>query len=155
MLSFPVKPMLLRSSEKPFDSPNHIFEWKVDGIRCITFYDRGRARLQSRSGKDCTKAFPELWDPPIVVKAAILDGEITVFTSGKPDFEAVMERYLAGPKKVALLVNTKPAVYIVWDILWHNEKSVMSLPLMERKQLLDRTVENNGKVIKIDWADTD
>lgn len=155
MLSFPVKPMLLQSSEKPFDSSKHIFEWKVDGIRCITFYDHGKVRLQSRSGKDCTRAFPELGEPPVMAKAAILDGEITVFTNGKPDFEAVTERYLASPKKVALLVNTKPAVYIVWDILWYNEKSVMNLSLMERKEILDQAVENNGKVIKIDWVDTD
>jgi len=30
MLSFPIKPMLLQSSEKPFNSESHIFEWKVD-----------------------------------------------------------------------------------------------------------------------------
>lgn len=98
MLSFPVKPMLLQTASEPFDSPNHVFEWKVDGIRCIMFYDNGQIRLQSRTGKDCTRQFPELLEPEVSVKETVFDGEITILTSGKPDFGMVMERYLAGTR---------------------------------------------------------
>lgn len=78
MLSFPIKPMQLQPAADPFDSPDHIFEWKVDGVRCIMFYNRGKVRLQSRTGKDCTPQFPELWVPPVAADDVILDGEITV-----------------------------------------------------------------------------
>lgn len=60
-------------------------------MRCITFYDNNKVRLHSRSGKDCTRQFPDLCSLTIDAEEAILDGEITVLTDGKPDFEAVME----------------------------------------------------------------
>ena len=153
MLPFPIKPMLLQTAREPFNSSEYLFEWKVDGIRCIMFYENGKVRLQSKNGKDCTAAFPELCTPPINSEAAVLDGEISVLIDGKPDFEAVMERYMSGSKKVSLLVVDHPAVYIVWDILWYKKCTVINLALIERKQLLDNALKNSDKVKKIDWVD--
>ena len=155
MLPFPIKPMLLQIAREPFNSPEYLFEWKVDGIRCIMFYENGKVRLQSKNGKDCTAAFPELCTPPINAEAAVLDGEITVLIDGKPDFEAVMERYMAGSKKVSFLVVDRPAVYIVWDILFYKKNTIINLALNERKQLLDNALENSNQVKKIDWVDGD
>ena len=153
MLHFPIKPMLLQTAVKPYDSLDHIFEWKVDGIRCIMHYNHGNVRLQSKTGKDCTKVFPELWVPPVAANEAVFDGEITVLTDGKPDFEAVMERYLSGDRKVSQLLIERPAFYVVWDALWIDGESAMGLPLLERKQLLDQVLENTDVMRKIDWVD--
>jgi len=147
--------MLLQPKVNPFDSTNHIFEWKVDGVRCIAFYDNNKIRLQSRSGKDCTRQFPELWSLMLDAKEAILDGEITVFTNGKPDFEAVMERYLSGTTKVNLLLENKPAYYVVWDILWLDGNPTTGLPLIERKGLLDRVLGNSDHIKKMEWIDAE
>lgn len=117
-------------------------------------YDRGKVQLQSKTGKDFTRQFPELWAPQIKVKEAIFDEEVTVFTEGKPDFEATMERYMAKPKDTTMLMNIKPAVYIIWDIIWYEGNQVTDLPLLERKQLLDESAENNDSIRKIDWFDT-
>lgn len=151
MLAFPIKPMLLESEGEPFDSQEHIFEWKVDGVRCIMFYDKGVMRLQSKTGKDFSGKFPELQKPPVNASEAILDGEVTVLTAGKPDFESVMERYLAKEKSVNRLMLTKPAVYIVWDILWLNGERLTDYQLLKRKELLNQTVEDTETVRKIDW----
>lgn len=154
MLPFPIKPMLLQTAKKPFDSKEHIFEWKVDGIRCIMHFNNGEIRLQSKTGRDCTKSFPELQKPPTDAKEAIFDGEITVFTN-KPDFESVMARYHANSQNIAKFTVTKPAVYIVWDILWLNGKKLINLPLYSRKELLDNVLENSSAIKKIDWLDND
>jgi ATP-dependent DNA ligase len=154
MLSYPVKPMLLQSAETPFDSSDHIFEWKVDGIRCIAFFQNGHVRLQSKTGKNCTRQFPELWVLPVTADEIVLDGEITVLNQGRPNFEAVMERYMAGTKKISLLVKSNPAAFIVWDVLWYNGKSTMNLPLMKRKELLSQVLDLNNQVQIIDWVDT-
>lgn len=154
MLPFPIKPMLLQIAHKPFDSPKHLFEWKVDGVRCVMFYQQGRVRLHSKTGRDCTPAFPELHHPVLDAREAILDGEVTVLVNGKPDFEAVMERYMAGSKKTAALTATKPAFFLVWDVLWHNHRQVTHLPLIDRKQLLDQTLEDSPGIRKIDYIDT-
>lgn len=150
MLSFPVKPMLLQTAKEPFNSSDYVFEWKVDGIRCMAFYDHGQVRLQSKTGRDCTKAFPEFWELPVKAEEIILDGEVTVITDGKPDFEGVMKRYLANPSKV-----DKPAAYIVWDILWCNGERVSDLALVNRKQLLNSIFKDNDVARKIEWVDND
>lgn len=155
MLSFPIKPMLLQATAEPFDSPDYLFEWKVDGIRCIMFFDRGKVTLQSKTGKNCSRQFPELWVPQLNAEEAILDGEITVFTEGKPDFEGVMERYHAGEKKVPFISSKKPAVYIVWDILWLNGKSTTDIRLINRKEILSQILNDNSTIRKIDFIYND
>jgi len=111
--------------------------------------------LQSKTGKDCSKQFPELMVPQLEAQESVLDGEITILTGGKPDFEGVMERYLASERKVASLVHSKPSVYIVWDILWLDGRQVMDRPLLERKKLLDKVLGDKAEVRKIDWVDTE
>lgn len=155
MLSFPIKPMLLQPRSTPFDSSDYLFELKVDGIRCIKHFNQGEVRLQSKSGKDFTRAFPEIHVPPIRSGEAVFDGEVTVLTDGKPDFESTMERLLARESLIERLMKKKPAIYFIWDILWHNGKRLMDLPLIERKTLLDHSVENSETQKKIDWLDTD
>jgi ATP-dependent DNA ligase len=147
--------MLLQAVTKPFDSSDYIFEWKVDGVRCIMFFNHGQVKLQSRHGKDCTKAFPELWTPTINAEEAIFDGELVVLTNGKPDFEAVMERYMSNPKKILRLLESKPSFYIVWDILWLDGQKLLGVPLLDRKDKLNQTVSDNDVMCKIDLVDSD
>lgn len=152
MLDFAVKPMLLETRSKPFDSKDYLFEWKVDGIRCLMFYDRKAVRLRSRTGRDCTSAFFELV-PEISAQEAVLDGEVTVLTNGRSDFEAVMQRYLANPDRAKKTAWKTPVSYVVWDILWHDGKSTMDLPLTARKQILAGVLGDKNGISKIDWVD--
>ncbi len=153
MLPFPIKPMLLKIAKDPFDSPDHLFEWKVDGVRCLLHYNQGQVRLQSRTGRDCTQAFPELQNPPVNATDCILDGEIAVFTDSKPDIEGIMGRYLASPRTAKDLMIKKPVSYVVWDILWYNGESLTNKPLLERKSLLAQALQNNQYVTKMDWLE--
>ncbi len=49
-----VRPMLARPAE-PFDSPEHLFEVKWDGMRALAFVDREGQRIVSRHGHDVTE----------------------------------------------------------------------------------------------------
>src|SRR5207302_1451835 len=71
-----IHPMLATPVEKPFDSPEWLFEIKWDGYRAITFLENAKVRLVSRNQNDLTPRYPELRDLPQFVKAktAILDG---------------------------------------------------------------------------------
>ena len=152
MLDFPVKPMLLETRSKPFDSKDYLFEWKVDGIRLLMFYSNKAIRLQSRTGRDCTSAFFEL-APEISAREAVLDGEVTVLTNGRPGFEAVMQRFMASPARLNKTPWKTPVSYVVWDILWNDGKSTMDLPLIERKQILAGVLGDKNGISKIDWVD--
>jgi len=61
---------------EPFDSSEHLFEVKWDGMRVIAFIDNGNVRLQSRNLRDVTSYFPELATLPrhVAGRRAVLDG---------------------------------------------------------------------------------
>lgn len=154
-LARPLSPMLLSASKTPFDDPDFIYEWKVDGIRCVFYIDNGRVRLFSRHGQECTQAFPELQGLAINLmgKRAILDGELCVMVNGKPSLESAMERYMA-VKSVHARAKAMPASFITWDIIELEERDLSLLPLTDRKEILSRQVASDGSLTVIDFVDS-
>ncbi len=74
-----VAPMAAASVKEPFDSPDWIFEPKLDGYRAITVIDStGKARLWSRNHLPLEPKFPKIQNAvnELKVRSAILDGEI-------------------------------------------------------------------------------
>jgi len=137
-----IKPMLARSSE-PFDSDDHIFELKWDGTRCIAFIDRKGIRLQNRRLLDITYRYPEFHDLHTKIRAdsAIIDGEIVVLREGVPDFRKLQEReHVEEEMRIGILSGLIPATYVVFDLLYLNERSLMERPLMERRNLLKEII---------------
>src|ERR1700751_1071680 len=54
-----VQPMMAKIAEEPFDSPDWIFELKLDGYRGIAVFDAaGKPHLWSRNGLPLEKKFP-------------------------------------------------------------------------------------------------
>ena len=87
--------MLIAEIQKPFDSPDYIYELKLDGERCLAYLDKGSAALRNKRNFDLNIRFAELNEIYQAAKVkCILDGEITVFKDGKPDFSIVQRRSL-------------------------------------------------------------
>lgn len=135
--------MLLEQTDKPFSDGRYIFEPKIDGHRLILSRRGGVTKLYTRHGNDVTAKYPELITagPDI-----ILDGELAVMDpdTGVPDFELTMSRFHG---------RKLPIVYVVFDILLYEGVGLRSLPLMERKAVLDRAVSDNGTISKTVYAD--
>jgi hypothetical protein len=56
-----VPPMMAESAKTPFDSPDWIFEIKLDGYRVITVFDTaGKPHLWSRNGLPLEGKFPAI-----------------------------------------------------------------------------------------------
>jgi hypothetical protein len=56
-----VPPMMAESAKSPFDSPDWIFEIKLDGYRAITVFDAARKpHLWSRNGLPLEQKFPAI-----------------------------------------------------------------------------------------------
>lgn len=124
---------------KPFDDPDFLFEVKWDGLRCIAFFDGQKQRLQSRNFKEFSPRFPELspLGRSIEAKNAVVDGEIVTFYNGKPNFLRLQPRIHARtPSKIEWGVREAPVVFIAFDLLFLNDRSLMSQPLKERRSLL-------------------
>ncbi len=137
-------PMLLEKSDEPFDDEKYITELKLDGIRLILTKFNNQIKLYSRHNNEVTAKFPELLHLNIP-DGTVLDGEIIVSDSeGKPDFEAMMERFQSKRSEHTIQ-------YCIFDVLYHKGEKVTHLPLLQRKELLDSLVENEKHISKVQW----
>ncbi len=155
MLPEKIKPMLAETAEKPFDSKDHLFEIKWDGIRCIAFVREGKVDLQNRKLSSMTPRYPELqilreWPP-----GTVIDGEMVVLHEGKPSFNRLAQReHIGDSRRVELLVNRLPATLIAFDLLYENGESIMRLPLVERRARLKALAAgfSNPHVVVADYV---
>lgn len=134
-------PPMLAVHGRPFDSEEHLFEPKWDGLRCLWRYD-GDVTLLTRSGRPVTDRFPELCGVrPLSASAYLLDGElICLDEAGKPAFDRVRDRLLLQrPGAIARAAERRPAVYVVFDLLHCDGASLLDLPLIERRARLERS----------------
>lgn len=122
----PVRPMLAVAAGGPFDSEDHWFEVKWDGIRCLAFIDKDGLRLQSRNLKDITARYPAMSGLGRQFRGrsrAILDGELIGFENGRPSFHAA--------------VRTGGAtVFVAFDIIHLDGEDLVTTPLEDRRKAL-------------------
>ncbi|HHW15135.1 MAG TPA: ATP-dependent DNA ligase [Firmicutes bacterium] len=144
-----VPPMLASLAEGPFDSPDFRFEVKWDGLRCVAFLESA-TRLQSRHLNDLTGRYPDLADlhRAVAGQPAVLDGEIVVFSGGRPDFGALLARHhLTHPNRLRAACRTHPATYVAFDLLYWKGQNVMGYPLERRQALLAETIAETESLI--------
>jgi bifunctional non-homologous end joining protein LigD len=116
------------------------FELKWDGVRALAFCAGGRLRLQSRSERDITAQYPELRGlaEQLGAREAVLDGEIVAFDeSGRPSFALLQRRmHVGNPRQVQRLSRDVPVVYVAFDVLWLDGRSLMGARYDERREQL-------------------
>ena len=82
--------MMASVAKEPFDSPDWIFETKLDGYRAIVVIDStGKARVWSRNRLRLDPKFPMVLDAvnQLKLRSTILDGEIVALDAeGIPGF---------------------------------------------------------------------
>jgi len=131
----PVKPQLALSRKELPVGEDFIYEIKLDGFRCLAFVDGEDVFLQSRSAKPLGRYFPELVLPS---GRYVLDGEIVVRDAdGHEDFDALGQRIHPAASRIELLSVETPAVYVVFDLLAHDDESLLERPLSERRAALE------------------
>ncbi|NYT02753.1 MAG: hypothetical protein GKC10_08380 [Methanosarcinales archaeon] len=152
----PIRPMLAVSGQ-PFSAPGWIFEPKIDGTRCIAHVS-SQVVLQNRRLTDISPRYPEIMASlkKGACQACVLDGEIAVFSGGLPDFGGLEVRvHQTRPLRIEYLAESRPATYIVFDILWAGGQEVMARPLQERKEILSRVLQEDDRLVITDYLDED
>lgn len=124
-------PPMLAVPGSPFDSDEYYFEVKWDGYRALLFREGGKYRLMSRNAVDLTGRFPELKFLSRIQKGTVLDGEIVALVDGRPDFESL------GPGRGAAHTVI---IYVAFDILYKNYASLITQPLLKRKEELEKII---------------
>jgi len=135
-LSPPIKPQLALSRRELPAGEEYVYEVKLDGFRCLAFVDGEEAYLQSRNGRPLGRYFPELELP---AGRYVLDGEIVVRDGdGREDFDALGQRIHPAESRIRLLAGETPAVYVAFDLLARDERSLLAEPFSHRRSELER-----------------
>lgn len=136
-LSPPLKPELALSRKALPIGEDYVYEVKLDGFRCIAFVDGEEVFLQSRNGKVLGRYFPELTFPS---GRYVLDGEIVVRAADghSEDFDALGQRVHPAASRIQRLAIETPATYIAFDLLAHEDESLLERPFAQRRACLCR-----------------
>lgn len=132
-------PMLATAVKEPFDDDDWIFEPKWDGVRALATCSMEETMLVSRNKRDITATYPELakMHDRVVAVDAILDGEIVAMHKGRPSFERLQSRInLQNRHDIERAVKQIPVTFVAYDVLYMDGRSLLKVPLEERKELL-------------------
>jgi DNA ligase-1 len=116
----------------------HAFaEQKLDGIRAQLHLGQDQIRVYSRDLRNISEEFPELTHLPFS-QTMILDGEILAFDQERNLTFFDLQRRLGRKRHLDLFeTNDVPIVYVAFDLLWLDGKSLLKEPLHRRRSLLD------------------
>src|SRR3984893_9888343 len=130
-----VAPMQASAVKKPFDSPDWIFETKLDGYRAIAVIDStGKARIWSRNRLPLETKFPTFQDAveELKLRSTILDGEIVALDEeGIPRFQ-LLQKWQKRP--------TAPVVYVLFDLPWDNGRDLTGKSVIRRRERLQEII---------------
>lgn len=155
-----LKPMLANLARRPPEGSGWTAEIKWDGARAIAYCREGRTRLESRLGNSLGERFPELMGLAASAPAEelILDGEIVSFDEqGRPRFGLLQKRLqrverfdrqdlhdddrsVPGEDGQELDPEGPRASYLIFDLLFVDGRSTLTLPYLERRQMLEELV---------------
>jgi bifunctional non-homologous end joining protein LigD len=137
-----IEPMLATLATKAFDDPDWLFEIKWDGFRVQAVVDGGKARVWTRNLNDAAAYFPKLLANParwIEAEQAIVDGEVVALDEhGVPDFSLLQTKL--GDKQATGLA------YQAFDLLYLDGRSLLDVPLEDRKRLLRSVLKDHPRV---------
>ncbi len=166
-----VAPMAATPVDRPFDDDDWLFELKLDGYRIEAVIDGPRIKLWTRNKQDAARYFPDLASArPTWIRAetAIVDGEVVALDEqGVPQFSLLQDRAGMGrfgprgvePEKADGKANGSgngrgkkpdfiaPIVYYAFDLIYHDGRSLLDVPIEDRKKLL-RSVLREHELVR-------
>jgi bifunctional non-homologous end joining protein LigD len=135
-------------SDEPFSDPAWLFEVKWDGVRGIAYLTNGEVVVRSRTGREISLEYPEVKDlaNQLYATEAIVDGEIVALDdAGRSVFQKLQNRSgVRNPSRT--LVESIPATYYAFDLLYCDGFDLRKTPLEERKDLLKQILRSNAHI---------
>jgi len=154
-----IQPMLATLATNAFDDPDWLFEIKWDGYRLQAVVQDGKVRTFTRRGLDGATYFPGLLANPswIAAETAVVDGEVVaVDEHGVPDFPLLQEAISevrsgsrgSGAKdgRSGRAGQNGRLLYQAFDLLYLDGRSLLRVPLEDRKRLLRSVLRDSPRV---------
>jgi bifunctional non-homologous end joining protein LigD len=140
-------PMLARAEAPgsagglPDDDEQWGYEVKWDGVRALVWSDHGHVRIESRTQRDVSARYPELraLGRALGAHELLLDGELVALDErGRPSFERLASRMnVEGEAAIRRAARAQPILYMAFDLLHLDGRSLLELPYERRRALLD------------------
>src|SRR5438309_11207961 len=137
------EPMKARLVDEPPKHGDWLYELKFDGIRAMAIKDGDKVNLISRNENELRARFSEIADAikQLPIKECVIDGEVVALDAeGRSSFQLLQALEMEGHKA--------PLRFYVFDLLQLDGKSLLGLPLEQRKQVLAKICENAGDPIR-------
>jgi bifunctional non-homologous end joining protein LigD len=136
----PMKPRLL---ETPPTGGDWIYELKFDGIRAIAIKNGSKVNMMSRNENELRSRFSEIADAvkKLPIQECVIDGEVVALDEkGRSSFQLLQAHEMEGHKS--------PICFYVFDLLQLEGRSLVKLPLAQRKEILRQICESAGDPIR-------
>jgi bifunctional non-homologous end joining protein LigD len=136
----PMKPKLL---EAPPTAGEWLYELKFDGIRLIAVKNGAKVNLISRNGNELAARFAEVATgvAALPIDDCVIDGEVVALDEkGGSSFQLLQAHEMEGRRA--------PIYFYVFDLLQAAGKSLIGLPVEQRKDLLSSLCENVAEPIR-------
>jgi DNA ligase D-like protein (predicted ligase) len=129
-----VEPMYARLVNELPEGKEWLYEVKLDGYRCLAGRDSTGVTLWSRRKNPFTKQFPRIAQVCEKLKPdTLVDGEIVALDkNGRPSFNLLQHH-----RSQASAIR-----YYVFDLIIYPRKSLLSIPLEQRRELLSEALGN-------------
>ncbi len=147
----PVKLMLAQTSKSVRDALSEhdgetAFEYKYDGARVQIHKQNDDVRVFSRRLTDVTGSLPEIVNlikANVPASTAILEGEVIALDSaGYPiPFQHLMRRFKR-VHEITDMANKIPLSLYLFDVLYLNGESTITLPYSQRREILAKNAGN-------------
>ncbi|MDQ2824276.1 MAG: non-homologous end-joining DNA ligase, partial [Verrucomicrobiota bacterium] len=132
-----IEPMKPRLVDVPPTAGDWVYELKFDGIRAIAVKDDSKVSLISRNGNELRSRFPEIAEAmkKLSIQECVIDGEVVALDEeGRSSFQLLQALEMEDRKS--------PVRFYVFDLLQLNGKSLIKLPLTQRKEILAKICED-------------
>jgi bifunctional non-homologous end joining protein LigD len=128
-----ITPMLATLIDKPFNNEEWIFEIKWDGFRALAYKNK-KVEIFSRNELSFNQRFPQIVNElqQLHTEDCILDGEIIVVDDKGESHFQLIQNYQK--------THEGTPYYYVFDILRNKGEDLIDLPLVERKQILQKLI---------------
>jgi bifunctional non-homologous end joining protein LigD len=138
-----IEPMKAKLVEQPPTTGDWLYELKFDGIRLIAIKNGEKVSLLSRNQNEQSRRFPEVVQAmkALPVRECVIDGEVVALDEeGRSSFQLLQGLEMEGQKS--------PVYFYAFDLLQLDGKSLVSLPLEARKDVLEKLCGDGGDPIR-------
>jgi bifunctional non-homologous end joining protein LigD len=143
-----IQPQQASSAEKPPGAAGWIHELKLDGYRIQARKDGAKVQLLTRTGLDWTHRMKPIAAAvaKLPAQSFLADGEVVVLGGdGNASFADLQAAFQNETRAGA----SNPMTYFLFDLLHLEGHNLRGLPLVERKNLLAKLLENGGETVRL------